>query len=262
VQPDRREVVDETVRAIRDRLDQYDAEDPEVKAAAGGRISVRLPFVKDPRRVSRLIRSIGLLEFRLVDFPAGGAGADSRETIVDHYLGLGAGQVPSELEILSQEMRGEDGVATGKEYFAVERRSLVTGRDFKSAKPGMSQFGTPMIEFQLKPEAAEVFGEETGRHTGAGLAIVLDGEVVSVPRINTRIGDRGMIDGRFTQEEIQDLVTVLRSGALPAPVTIIQEEVLEARRRFPLIPVAGAVLLAVLLLVLYTRSRRPPSTVP
>jgi preprotein translocase subunit SecD len=105
----------------------------------------------------------------------------------------------------------------------VDKRRDVTGRDLKTARPGLGQFNDPIVEFSLTPEGAQKFGALTGANTGQGLAIVLDNRVVSAPVIRSRITDNGIIEGNFTQQEVQDLSTVLRSGALPASLTYLEE---------------------------------------
>jgi preprotein translocase subunit SecD len=80
-----------------------------------------------------------------------------------------------------------------------------------------------VVNFSLNPAGAEVFGNVTGSNIGTGLAIVLDGRVVSAPRINARITNEGVIEGGFSQQEAEDLATVLRSGALPAGLTYLEE---------------------------------------
>src|SRR4029079_5120130 len=122
------------------------------------------------------------------------------EAVLSHYNG----QLPPDLEILQD----------GKRFYAVEKQPVVTGLDFKSARPGRDQFGQPDIEFTLKPEAASTFARVTGDNVGYLLAIVLAGRVVSAPRINTRIRETGVIQGGFTAEEVQDLAIMLRSGPL------------------------------------------------
>ena len=89
----------------------------------------------------------------------------------------------------------------------------------------MGQFGDPIVEFRLKPEASETFADATGSNIGKFLAMVLDQRVISAPRINARISDRGVIESGFTQEQAHDLVVVLRSGALPCRLTMIEEGV-------------------------------------
>lgn len=256
----RREALDQTVQAIRSRLDQYGVNDTEVEVERGDRISIRLPAVEDPERVSRLIRSNALLEFRLIGFPAGGGGVKSREEILQHY----SGPLPENLEILEGDMRGEGGAVTGTLYYAAEKQPMVTGRDFQSAQPDRGQFDNPIVEFALQPQATQAFGEATGANVGSGLAIVLNGRVVSAPVIRSRIGGgRGMIEGSFTEAEVQDLVTVLRSGALPVTVTVLEEHTvnpspaaLRRKEQRRLIGVAAAVFFLLVVVGFFWQRRR------
>ena len=251
----RRKALDQTVQAIRSRLDQYGVDDPEIKVERADRISIRLPAVEDPKRVSRLISSNAQLEFRLVGFPPGGGGVDSREEILQHY----GGSLPEDLEILEGDKQGEG--ETDTLYYAVEKQGILTGRDFRNARAGRGSLDTPIVEFQLQPQATAAFGEATGANVGSGLAIVLNGRVVSAPRIQSRIdGGVGMIEGNFAQAEVQDLVTVLRSGALPVRVTVIQEDTRRASasslRRKEYIGLAALVLIFLVILGWQRRQQR------
>ncbi|MFP5287811.1 MAG: protein translocase subunit SecD, partial [Thermoanaerobaculia bacterium] len=107
--------------------------------------------------------------------------------------------------------------------YALEKRRTVTGRDLKNARPSLGQFRDPIVEFSLTPTGSEAFAKLTGENVGQHLAIVLDNRVVSAPRINSRISDSGIIEGGFDQQEAQDLATVLKSGALPAGITTLEE---------------------------------------
>jgi preprotein translocase subunit SecD len=216
----RNSAVNQAVQTITNRIDQFGVTEPVITpTATGERIVVQLPGVDDQERVRNLIKSTAFLEFRLVKFPPGGGGADSREAILANY----GGRLPDDVEILTGDRLDQEKNVIGEVYYAVEKRRTVTGRDLSNARPGMGQVGQPIVEFTLKPEGAEAFAELTGKNVGSGLAIVLDGRVVSAPRINSRIADRGSIEGSFTQQEVQDLVTVLRSGALPAGITYLEE---------------------------------------
>src|SRR6185295_4993659 len=221
----RRLAVEQTLITLRNRVEQLGLDDSVLAAQGGHRIVIRLPEVRDPERISRVLRSTALLEMRFVRFPAGGSGTDSREEILQHY----GGQVPPELEILEGEMLNERGEVAFKKYYAVERARVATGNDFSNVRPSKGQFGEAVIEFRLKPAAAEVFSEATGNNVGAGLALVLDGRVLSAPKIRSRIGDSGEIQGGFTSAEAEDLVTLLRVGALPVRVTVLEENFLRPK---------------------------------
>jgi len=101
----------------------------------------------------------------------------------------------------------------------------VTGGMLKNARTGYDQFNKPSVNFEMKPEGATIFGRVTGANIGKRLSIVLDGIVKSAPRIESRISRNGQITGRFTIDEAADLALVLRTGALPAPVRIVHEQI-------------------------------------
>jgi preprotein translocase subunit SecD len=212
--------VAQAVQTIDNRVNAYGVAEPVIQPmATGHRILVQLPGVDDAERVRRLIKSTAFLEFRIVKFPKGGGGVGSREEILANY----GGHLPDDVEILEGDRLDADKIVVGKSYYAVEKRRTVTGRDLANAKPGQGNFSQPVVEFTLKPDAADAFGELTGKNVGSGLAIVLDGRVVSAPVIHSKITDRGQIEGSFTQQQVQDLVTTLRSGALPASITYLEE---------------------------------------
>jgi preprotein translocase subunit SecD len=215
----RNAAVNQAVTTIDNRINQFGVTEPVIQpTTTGHRILVELPGVDDPERVRRLIKNTAFLEFRVVKFPKGGGGVDSREAILSNFNG----QLPEDVEILEGDRR-ENNAVVGKMFYAVDKRRTVTGRDLSNASPGRGQFGQPMVEFTLTATGAQAFGELTGQNVGNGLAIVLDGRVVSAPVIKSRITDRGSIEGNFTQQEVQDLVTVLKSGALPAGITYLEE---------------------------------------
>jgi preprotein translocase subunit SecD len=218
----RRQAVSQALTTIDNRVNALGVAEPVIaqQGAAGNRIVVQLPGVDDPDRVKDIIGKVAFLEFRLVDYPTGGnLGAGSREELLARYNGA----LPSHLEILESDERDARGRVVGQRYYAVEKRRVITGRDLKTARPGLGQFNQPIVNFSLTHEGGERFGEATGANVGKGLAIVLDGKVMSAPRINSRITDSGLIEGSFTQEEVEDLSTVLRSGALPAGITYLEE---------------------------------------
>jgi preprotein translocase subunit SecD len=211
--------VTQAKQTIDNRINEFGVAEPVIQAASDQRIIVELPGVDDPERVRRLIKNTAFLEFRIVRFPESGGGAASQEQILQHFNG----QLPPNLEILEGDLRNQDKVVVGKQYYAVERQRQVTGRDLNTARPGLGQFNQPIVEFSLTPDGAQKFGDLTGANINKPLAIVLDGRVVSAPNIHSKITDRGQIEGGFTQQQAEDLSTVLRSGALPASITYLEE---------------------------------------
>ena len=219
------EIMDQAVRqaeqTIRNRIDAFGVAEPVVQrqGIGGNRIVVQLPGVDDPERVKRLIKDTAFLEFRLVDFPPPSSSAPTREAVLANY----GGTLPDNVELFEQDIRDETGTLLDQQFYALERRRVITGRDLRDARPSLGEFNQPVVQFSLTPDGARVFGEVTGNNVGRGLAIVLDGKVQSAPRINSRISDTGIIEGQFSQTEVEDLSTVLRSGALPAGINYLQE---------------------------------------
>jgi preprotein translocase subunit SecD len=213
--------VRQALQTIRNRVDAFGVSEPVIQRQgySGNRIIIQLPGVDDPERVKQLIRSTAFLEFRLVDFPPGGGGVNSREEVLANYNGV----LRDDVEIMVGDVRDSEGRTIGQRYYAVETRSVMTGRDLRHARPGLGQFNDPIVEFMLTHEAGRRFADITQRNIGRGLAIVLDGRVVSAPNIESRIADQGIIKGQFTQNEVEDLATVLRTGALPAGLVTLEE---------------------------------------
>ena len=218
----RDQAVEQALQTIRNRVDQFGVAEPSISRLGTGsnRIVVQLPGVDDPERIRDLIKNTAFLEFRLTTQPAsGGRGLPSRQAVLDAYNG----NLPSDVEILEGDIRDSEGRIIGTEYYAVEKRSVITGRDLKNASPGLGEFRNPVVQFSLSVEAGDRFGEITGANIGRGLAIILDDRVVSAPVLEGQINDQGVIRGSFTQQEVTDLSLTLRSGALPAEIVYLEE---------------------------------------
>ena len=211
----RRGAVAQAKQTIGNRIDAYGVAEPTIAESDNYRIVLQLPGVDDPERVRRLIKNTAFLEFRIVE-----AGpAPDRQTLLANY----GGRLPDNLEIFPGDLPARAGEEPQKGFYAVQKRRTVTGRDLKNARPSLGEFNRPIVQFSFTPQGAEAFGELTGNNIGRPLAIVLDGGVVSAPTINSRITDEGIIEGDFSQQEVQDLSTVLKSGALPAGITTLEE---------------------------------------
>ena len=214
--------VEQAKLTIDNRVNQYGVAEPVIarQGLEGDRIVVQLPGVDDPERVKRLIKSTAFLEFRLTEYPpAGGSGVATRDEILGRY----GGSLPADIEIMAQDQRDDQGRILGQSYYAVQKRQVITGRELKSANVSSGQFNQPVVAFHLNADGARRFGDAPEANVGRGLAIILDNRVVSAPVINSRITDSGIIEGNFTQQEVQDLVTTLRSGALPAGITYLED---------------------------------------
>ncbi len=221
----RRRAVDQSLITIGNRIDEFGVGERLIsrQGMGGDRLVIQLPGVADEERVKRLIKTTAVLELRLVDFPSGGYA--SRADVMAHY-GVRedgshvGGALPPGIEIL--EHASDAGAAPAAAY-GVERRVVVSGRDLKGARPAVDELGAPTVHFTLTAEGARAFGEATSANIGRALAVVLDGRVQSVAIIHSRITDSGVIQGRFTSKQVEDLANILSSGALPAGVTVLEE---------------------------------------
>ena len=215
----RQMAVNQAQETLRNRVDTFGVAEPVIHDEGLGseRVVVQLPGVDDPERVKDLMKATAFLELRLV---AQGTGpSDTRQAALD--------QIPpgmeGEVEVMKEELRDADKRSIGEQWYVLESRRVITGRDLKTARMTSGQFGEPQVSFILTREGGEKFGEVTGASIGRGLSIVLDETIMSVATIQSRITDQGVITGQFSVQEVQDLVTVLKSGALPAGLTILEE---------------------------------------
>jgi len=210
----REETVAQAIETIRRRVDALGVAEPVIAPHGdqGDQILVQLPGFDDVARAKEIIRSTAKLELKLVE--AGPAA--SRERLLQ-----GREQPPSGSEILPG--ASQTGAAD-QVFYLVEHVPVITGRDLKNARQSIDyETNTPNVSFTLQPEGANRFRRATQANLGRQLAIVLDGQVMSSPVIQSAIYDEGQITGRFTLEEAQDLALVLRSGALPASLEYQEE---------------------------------------
>jgi preprotein translocase subunit SecD len=199
------------LETIRNRIDQFGVSEPIIAPQAENQILVQLPGIKDPQRAIELIGHTALLEFKLVD----------DENSLEEAL---KGNIPPGDEILYQKItERETGVVTRRPYL-LKKRALITGDVLTDARMRIkSDFNEPYVSIDFDARGARLFDQITAENVKKRLAIVLDNNVYSAPVIQERIsGGKAQISGSFTPEEASDLAIVLRAGALPAPVRIIQ----------------------------------------
>jgi len=212
----RGEAVTQALQTIERRVNELGVAEPIVaRQGAIDQILVELPGVSDVQRAKDLIRSTALLELKIVEQ---GPFA-SEELARQAYNNV----VPPDILLLPGSGDSGSGGAPGTVFYAVRRASVVTGRDLRNARPTLDENNLPAIGFSLNSEGARKFGTATEQNIGRQLAIVLDGRVTTAPVIQSRISDEGRISGSFTQQEAQDQSLVLRSGALPASLTYLEE---------------------------------------
>jgi preprotein translocase subunit SecD len=201
------------VETIRNRVDQFGVAEPTITRQGTDRILIQLPGVQDPERAKALIGKTALLEFRLLD----------EHTSPEQAL---AGRLPEGSEILYQRRIDKETKVERKVPYVVQKRTLLTGAELTRAEvqADPNSPGNWQVAIEFTATGTRIFGEVTEANVGKHLAIILDGTLYSAPRINERIpGGRAVITGQFTVDEARDLAIVLRAGALPAPVTILEE---------------------------------------
>jgi preprotein translocase subunit SecD len=239
VQRIRDNVQEQALNIIRNRIDQFGVSEPTVQAQGSDEIVVQLPGIQDPQRAKELIGKTALLEFKLL------AQGPQAGTIEKPGPGV-------------QVLYGK-GPGGRRQAYLVERRTLMTGDVLTDASvsPGSATEGMA-VEFVLDARGAKQFGQATSANVGRNLAIVLDGAVESAPTIREPItGGRGQITGRFDFAEAQDLANVLRNGALPAPLRLIEERTVgpslgqDSIRKGVLSFVVGSALVIAFMLVYY-----------
>jgi preprotein translocase subunit SecD len=212
----REETVNQALQTIERRVNELGVAEPVVARHSGNdQILVQLPGVSDVNRAKEIIRSTALLELKLVEQGPFPDEASARQAFGNN--------VPPDIQILPGQSEGTAGAPPSTVYYAVRRVSAVTGRDLRNARPTLDENNRPAVSFSLNAEGARKFGAFTQANINRQLAIVLDGRIYSAPNIQSRIDSEGRITGTFTQQEAQDLGLVLRSGALPASLTYLEE---------------------------------------
>jgi preprotein translocase subunit SecD len=257
--------VRQALETIRTRIDKFGVAEPLIQRKGVGpqadQIVVQLPGVDDPERVKDLIGSPAFLEWKMVKVPPGVTAdqfrpAPSPEALATQF----GGTLPPDVEALPQEFKDREGrVQTA--YWPVTRSSPLTGADLKNARRDQDRFGGAAVNFLLTAEAGQRFQELTRANQGQLLAIVLDRKILSAPRINAVIAERGIIEGgNFTVESAEDLSLKLRSGALPAGMDILEERTVGASlgadsiKQGVVASIIGSIVVVLFMLVYYRLS--------
>ena len=197
--------VEQSIEIVRRRIDELGTTEPTIQRQGAERILVQVPGLDDPARLKALIGQTAKLVFRMVDvtMPVQQA-LDTRP--------------PPDSELLYS-------VDDPPIPYLIERRVIVAGENLVDAQPGFDQrTNEPIVTFRFDTSGARRFATATQQNVGRPFAIVLDNEVISAPVIREPIlGGSGQISGDFTVEQVNDLAILLRAGALPAPLTILEE---------------------------------------
>ena len=195
----KKSAIEQSIETVRRRIDETGTREPSIQQQGANRILVQLPGLDDPQRIKNLLGQTAKLSFRLVNETAGTEGILS----------------PSE-EVLTLADNPD-------QKMVVQKRIMVAGDTLIDAQPSFQE-GMPVVSFKFDSRGARWFGEATKANVGKLFAIVLDNKVISAPVIREPIlGGSGVISGSFTVEAANDLALLLRSGALPAPITILEE---------------------------------------
>ena len=235
------------LETIRNRVDQFGVAEPSIQQQGDNRILIQLPGVQDPERAKALIGKTALLEFKLLD------------DRVDPERAIREG-APEGTEILYQRRVDKETKQERRIPFVVQTKTLLTGADLSTARVSIDQnTSEPYVSVELNAAGAKAFGELTQANVGRRLAIILDGNVHSAPVIRERIpSGQAQITGGFSSEEATDLAIVLRAGALPAPVQVLEERTVGPSLgadsiRKGLLSILGAAAAVVVFMVIYYR---------
>lgn len=229
-----------SIETIRRRVDAFGTTEPSIQREGRSRVLVQVPGISDVERLKTLIGETGKLEFKLVD-PA-----------VDAVQAAATKQVPpGDVLVYSND--------TPPIPYVLKDQVMVSGENLVDAQPGFdSRTGEPVVTFRFDAAGAKRFGKVTQENVGLPFAIVLDGKVISAPVIREPIlGGTGQISGNFTVQRANDLAVLLRSGALPAKLTVIEERTVGASLGADSIEsgkkaaIAGLILVMVFMLAAY-----------
>jgi len=198
-----RQAVDQSIEIIQRRVNELGLVEPSIQREGVDRILVQVPGLQDPTRLKEILGKTAKLDFRMVDLSM-----SAEQAMQTHP--------PADSEILD----GQNG-----EKYLIQKRVLVSGADLVDAEPGFDpQTNEPVVNFRFNSSGARKFAEATQQNVGKPFAIVLDNQVVSAPVIREPIlGGQGQISGSFTVQQADDLAILLRAGALPAPLTVVEE---------------------------------------
>ncbi|MBT5913942.1 MAG: protein translocase subunit SecD, partial [Rhodospirillaceae bacterium] len=196
----------QSIEIVRRRIDETGVREPTIQRQGESRILVQLPGVDDPERVKALLGQTAKMVFRLVDVTTSASEAM-------------AGRVPPGSELLEAAL-----VEAGDpKAYVIKKRVMVSGEHLIDAQATF-QDGQPVVSFRFDTSGAKRFGKVTTDNVNRPFAIVLDNEVISAPVIREPIlGGTGIISGNFTVASANDLALLLRAGALPAPLTVLEE---------------------------------------
>ncbi|HVX76672.1 MAG TPA: protein translocase subunit SecD [Bradyrhizobium sp.] len=234
-----RQTIDQSMQIVERRVNELGTVEPLIQRQGTDRILVQVPGLQDPTQLKNILGKTAKMEFRLVD------------TSVSPDQAM-QGRVPPDSEVLMSS-------SSPKVPYIVKKQVLVSGGDLTDAQPGFDpRSGEPVVNFRFNSTGARKFAQATTDNVGQPFAIVLDNEVISAPVIREPITQgSGQISGNFTVQSANDLAILLRAGALPAPLTIIEERTVgpglgqDSIERGELAAYVGSIMVIVFMLVTY-----------
>jgi len=219
---------DQALETIRNRIDQFGVAEPTIHRQGTNEIVVQLPGIKDPKRAIEIIGKTAQLEFKIVD-DAAPVAAEMPATVApgeeEAVLKQFAEKIPAGDEILFEKRVNRETGVVRKIPILLKKQAALTGDLLKEAKVNIdsSRTGYPYVSISFNDAGAKLFDEVTAANIKKRLAIVLDNTIYSAPEIKERIsGGNAQISGSFSMDEAKDLTIVLKAGALPAPVKMLQ----------------------------------------
>lgn len=234
-----RQTIEQSIQIVERRVNQLGTVEPVIQRQGTDRILVQVPGLQDPSRLKELLGKTAKMEFRMVDTTVPPDQAQQ-------------GRVPPDSEVLMSS-------TSPKIPYVIKKQVLVSGGDLTDAQPGFDQrSGEPIVSFRFNTSGSRKFAQATSENVGQPFAIVLDNEVISAPVIREPItGGSGQISGNFTVQQANDLAILLRAGALPAPLTVIEERTVgpglgqDSIEKGELAAYVGSILVIVFMLVTY-----------
>jgi preprotein translocase subunit SecD len=232
-----RQTIEQSIQIVERRVNQLGTVEPVIQRQGTDRILVQVPGLQDPTRLKQLLGKTAKMEFRMVD-----------ESVSPDAAAQG--RIPPEDELLP-EVNGQK--------LVIKKQVLVSGGDLSDAQTGFDQrSGEPVVNFKFNSTGARKFAQATTDNVGQRFAIVLDNQVISAPVIREPIiGGQGQISGSFTVQSANDLAILLRAGALPAPLTVIEERTVgpglgqDSIEKGELAAYVGSIMVVVFMLVTY-----------
>ena len=234
-----RQTIEQSIQIVERRVNELGLVEPTIQREGTDRILVQVPGLQDPTQLKSLLGKTAKMEFRMVDTTVPPDQAQQ-------------GRVPPDSEVLMSS-------TSPKIPYVIKKQILVSGGDLTDAQPGFDQrSGEPIVSFRFNTSGSRKFAQATSENVGQPFAIVLDNEVISAPVIREPItGGSGQISGSFTVQQANDLAILLRAGALPAPLTVIEERTVgpglgqDSIEKGELAAYVGSIMVIVFMLVTY-----------